>query len=258
MSTVVVQDARAYLGGYNLSGYANEMHLELNPDMLDQTRFGTSRTRDFKPGLQAVKASLKGYTEFTYPLGSPSSDLLNSLDAIKFAYIGAAIDVFSCSAMSAAAAEGDVAYTMNHVVGKSDPIAGSIGQLAPFDIDLHATGIRPVRGVIAGVGSKTATGQTGVTFQPGLVATGQSLYAALHVYSQSGTTPTLAVIIESDDNSGFTTPTTRLTFSGVTTTLGAQWQSLAGPIATDTYFRAKWTIGGTVPVYGVFIVIGVL
>ena len=54
---------------------------------------------------------------------------------------------------------------------------------------------------------------------------------------------TLDVIVESDDNAGFTTPTTRITFTQVTTTPISYLSSLAGSV-TDTYWRMKWTISG--------------
>ena len=72
---------------------------------------------------------------------------------------------------------------------------------------------------------------------------GKSMYAALHVISVSGTSPTLDVIVQSDDNSGFTTPTNRITFSQ-TGAVGAEWGSVAGAV-TDDYWRVSYTIGGS-------------
>jgi hypothetical protein len=52
--------------------------------------------------------------------------------------------------------------------------------------------------------------------------------------------------VESDDNAGFTSATTRLTLTAMTAR-GGQWASLVGPVATDTYWRAAWTVSGTSP-----------
>ena len=80
---------------------------------------------------------------------------------------------------------------------------------------------------------------------------------ALHVLSVAGTsTPTLTVIVQSDDNAGFTTPTTRISFTAATA-VGAQWGSVAGAL-TDDYWRISYTISGTNPVFAFAVSAGVL
>ena len=87
--------------------------------------------------------------------------------------------------------------------------------------------------------SYTTAGFTG----DGVALTGpdaaQSLYAVIHVTAASGTD--LAVKIQSDDNSGFTTATDRVTFSTVSA-VSSQWSSVAGDLSTETH----WRVGATV------------
>jgi hypothetical protein len=51
----------------------------------------------------------------------------------------------------------------------------------------------------------------------------------------------LSVKVQSDDAVGFASPTDRLTFSAATQA-GYQWLDLGGAIASDSYWRASWTL----------------
>jgi hypothetical protein len=250
MAVLAVTDAKIYIGGYNFSGYANEIGLSVVPDLLNSTTFGTG-TKKNTPGLNDMSGQIKGFLDYA------DIDVLVpgvSLDSITFGRIGASAAVFSCAPEGNA--EGDVAYGMPAVTGKITPLGGSVGQLLPWEFDVKANGVRLFRGFVAAVGSKTANGNTTVGFNLGAVGALQRLYANLHVVSAAGTTPTLNVIVESDDNSGFTTPTTRLTFAQVTTTVSAEHKSLLGPI-TDNWYRMKWTLTGAGATYYVFGVIAI-
>lgn len=67
----------------------------------------------------------------------------------------------------------------------------------------------------------------------------------LHVVGASGTTPSLTVEIESDEDNTFASAATVGTFSAATA-VGAQTLIVPGA-ETDTWYRATWTISGTSP-----------
>jgi hypothetical protein len=94
---------------------------------------------------------------------------------------------------------------------------------------------------------RTADG-TGPALTLGAVPAGKRLYAALHVLSASGTTPSLTARIESaaTGDAGFTSPTTRLTFAAAAAP-GGQILRTTGDAITDTRWRLAWTITGTTP-----------
>ena len=101
----------------------------------------------------------------------------------------------------------------------------------------------------------TATGN-GTSQQLGAVTSAQKVYAAIHIWSISGTsTPTITVKIQSDDNSSFTSATDRITFTAATA-IGSQYKATAGAI-TDTYWRANYTITGTNPIFAIAISCGI-
>lgn len=256
MGLIVLTDAKVYVGGYNLSGYSNEAHVTQNPVMLDATVFGLG-TKKNTPGLYDFKADVAGFMDYTYPMGAAPLDQLNSFNSALFAKIltNGTPDIASYAALGNA--EGDIAFTMQAVNSKFDPLSGAVGTLVPYKLELNAAGLPLVRGVVQGVGLKTVTGGSAAGIQLGAVSATQKLYAGLHVVGASGTTPTLNVTVRSAAASNMASPTTRLTFPQFTTSVGASWQSVAGAWA-DTYYDVRWTIAGTSPNYTVFVVVGIL
>ena len=61
--------------------------------------------------------------------------------------------------------------------------------------------------------------------------------------------------LQSDDNSSFTSPTDRITFTGITA-IGADFQSVAGAI-TDTHWRLNYTVSGTNPSFNIHATVGI-
>jgi len=137
---------------------------------------------------------------------------------------------------------GDPAWFSRGIATNYAPMSASIGD--------------PVKGPISGVfdtvfvrgqvahpkAARTATGTGTALTLTGPTAT-QSLYAALHVTAYSGIT-NVVFKIQSDDNSGFTSATDRITFSTVTG-VTSQFTSVAGNFSTETHHRITWTVTGS-------------
>jgi hypothetical protein len=67
----------------------------------------------------------------------------------------------------------------------------------------------------------------------------------------------LAVAIQSDDLVGFGSPTTRLTLSTATATTN-RWQvGVISGAVSDSWWRVSHTLGGTSPVWGYTVVVGI-
>jgi hypothetical protein len=115
-----------------------------------------------------------------------------------------------------------------------------------------------IDGAPPGSASRTAS-SVGTGRELGAVTATQRAYAALHVLSVSGTSPTLDVIVQSDDNGSFTTPTSRITFSQANATANRQqFSSVAGAI-TDTHWRVSYTIGGSgTPTFAFAVTVGIV
>lgn len=228
MTILAFTNGRVYAGGVDLSGSANQAMMELTATELDASSI--SDTWDVT-ALGRKKAAFES-TSF-FEAGAGLSDSL-------FDSFGAANTVIT---LLPDGDDGGVGYSVQALPVKHT-VSGTAGELMTVETSARGDITRAIRGTImhSDVTSRTATG-TGTVRLLGAVSSTARVYSALHVLAVSGTNPTLDVTIESDDASNFPSATTRLTHTQKTA-IGANWQSAAGAI-TDTYWRVKYTIGGT-------------
>lgn len=233
MGSFALVNASIYLGGVDLSTDHNQIVVDAEAEELDATTFQGGGWRTFKKGLR--KASITGGGFINSPSGSDPNlwtNLLSSSDLV--------------STVAQDFAVTSVAYFGRMQQSKLS-LFGEVGQLAPFNWNASSRGLEGlVRGQILHPASTTVTTSGSGSFAPDLssVAAAQKLYAAVHVFTATGTT--LDVKIQSDDNEQFSSATDRITFTQVTTTATAMFSSVAGAI-TDSYWRAQWTVVGTGP-----------
>jgi hypothetical protein len=152
---------------------------------------------------------------------------------------------------------GSVGYTMKSLSSSYVPVTGQPGELAMASLSGSSSG--PIaRGVMLASDTSTVS-SSGVTtaVQFGALSSGQTMYVGLHVVTASGTSPTLDVVIQSDDSAGFASPTGRLTLTQATaSTNRTQAGAIAGAVADD-WWRVSYTIGGTTPVFAFAVVVGI-
>ncbi len=108
---------------------------------------------------------------------------------------------------------------------------GNVGQRAEWTAEARVASASWTDGNIMATGAKTTT-FNGVARQLGALSATQKLYAIL--FATAKTTFTSAVFkVQSDDNSGFTTPTDRITFTTVTGLTSEMPAAVAGVVADD-------------------------
>lgn len=236
----MLTDVRAYVGGLDATGVSNVVTLDGAAVDLDKTTYGSSGWMERQGGLKSHKIGIAGFYAAGAVAGLDQQDDRMWADLIG----GQSVPVTLCGTSGAVGAPCYVGKTLN--VGYK--LLGKVGDLAPFQLDTESDGPLGDGMMLHPQGTaRTTTGSgTGVQY-PALVA-GQKMWMALHALSITGTTPTLSVVVQSDTSNAFAAPTTRATFTGVTTTTGGQILAVAGPI-TDTWWRVTWTIGGTTPSY---------
>lgn len=224
-------DVRTLVGAADLTGATNKVSLELDVDPLDKTTFASGGARARVGGLLDTMIGLDGF----WAAGEeqqPDDALMTGL--------GTLIPVSMWPELGSL---GSPCYVAQVLECDYKP-GGEVGKLLGFSAGLK--GNRPtVRGTtLHPIGTPRTTSGTATGYQLGALAAADYLYVNLHVLGVTAVsgTPTLTIIIESDDNSGFTTPTTRSTFTTVSA-IGAQTARIAGAV-TDTWWRAKWTIAG--------------
>ena len=236
---ILLDDAKIWLGGVDLTGSANSVELSAAKAELTNGRFGDAG-EVFHPGLEQVVANVGGF--FSAGAGEPDPTIYNRWNSST----GHALTVAPPNAPGAVAgAEGNVAYT---VVGRpfSYNISGAHGQLLPYQMTAKpASTFRLYRQKIISEKQSFATTATagltdvGAAHNVGAVATGQELNATLHAFSHTGAAFTITV--ESDNASGFASATTRVTFSSVATDGITETKKVSGAI-TDNWYRTRYVV----------------
>ena len=236
MSSEIITSQLVLWDGYDLTTRLNRVVLDVNVDALDDTTLGCTN-RSNAPGARTVTAQIEGIFDTT------------DYDAALANTIAGSDKLISLCRTSA---EGALAYFLNAVHASYDPVKGSHGELAGFS----AGGVNRThplcRGTLLFNQSALASSGNGTGQQLGAVASTQTLYAGLHVTAVDDPADTLDVVLQSDDNSGFTSATNRITFTQKSA-IGSEFKTLVGPV-TDDWWRANYTISGSTPAFAAALV----
>jgi hypothetical protein len=238
MGKQVFLDCRAFVSGADLSGDLNRIEIGEEWEAKKTTNFRSGGAEENIAGLGSVGIEGAGQWE-AGNLGLPDDSFWGNRRVIEPWTVGptGASDL----------APGNLMY-LTSALRTSMKLGDSVGEVAPWEAS--AVGSAPlVRGlsVHASGTPRTASGNgTTVDFTAGPTA-GQFVYANLHLISIAAGGGSITVAVQSDDNAGFTTPTTRGTFTA-RTTLGGEALKIANPGSGERYWRVTWTItGGTSP-----------
>lgn len=245
MSIQYWQDMSILVGGLELAGHGKDVQLQTTVAALDATNYQSEGWTEVIGGNKSATINLSLMQDVA----------AGSVDDTAWSLLGVADTPHSLCTPSA---DGSLAYLWRGIPLSYSPTMSPVGDLAMTQV----TGRSSTGGVVRGQllhpasASRTSSG-SGTGRQLGAVASGKSLYAALHVLSATGTTPSLTVKVQSDDNGSFTSATDRITFTAATTGNTSQWSSVAGAI-TDDYWRITYTISGTGPAFAFAVTAGVL
>ena len=244
MATELFQP-KIWYDAYDVTGDMNQSALGLDAEALDETTFADS-TRTHKGGLKVISFDTAGLFQ-----AGAAPDLI---DTVAQNNIGTTFPI--SVGPTGSGADGQIAYLFKALASSYQPFGSGIGELLAINLSVAGAG-NLVRGTIMlNSTALTATGN-GTARQLGAVLAGEKVYASLHVLTVSGTSPTLDVTIDSDDNSGMTTATTQLTFTQATGVTSEGPLTAAGAI-TDDWWRVEYAITGTTPSFDAVVVIGIL
>lgn len=239
---VLLTDIRIWNGGYALEGSQNKVSFTLSNAPLPCNVFGDTVEANY-PGRVQPQFNASGYySASTLANGEPDPVLFARLHSDATSW-----PVTLCppnAPAAAAGADGNLAYTMTGAEFEY-AVSGAHGELLPYTMrKLPRSGGAVVRGTVLLPRSTYSATTTGTGRQLGVLASTHQLVTVLHVFAINGGSWVLTV--ESDDNSGFTSATTRQTFTAVTSAPNRAVVMTAGPIATDDYWRVVLTkTGGT-------------
>lgn len=242
MGKFVLLDARLFAPGADLSGASNKIELSSEIEDKETTNYRSAGWKEVIGGLGSAEISAEGQWE----AGDPSK-----VDDQSWSTLGGVGPYTVCPTDSVVGALAYITsgmradYNVGDAVGEVAPWTGTVKSSWPL-----------VRGQIAhppGT-ARTATG-AGTILNLGAIPAGKRLYAALHVLSVAGTTPSITVRIESGDAT-ISSPTTRLTF-GAATAPGGQIARGDGTAVADAYYRVAWTVTGTTPSFMFAVSLGI-
>ena len=228
MAEQVLTNGLILFEGLDLKTQVNQVIVDLSAEPLDRTDFGDT-TRKRVGGLKTAVISAAGFFGAAEP------------DSTLFSDLGGGDKLIT---VADTPTEGDISYFLRSLLDEYGPLQGSIGDLVGFSLAAGANIGDLIRGTIAHNNTQTATGNA-TGRQLGAISAVQSIFVGTHITAVSGGSPSLQVIIQSDDNSGFTTATDRITFSAASA-IGSQFASLAGAI-TDDWWRVRYVISGSTP-----------
>lgn len=234
MSKTILTNVRCFAVAVDLTGNSNKIELSSEVEDKDATNYGSEGWKEVMGGLASAEISGEGQWE----AGDPSK-----VDDGSWSQLGG-VGPWSISANNSATV-GSLAY-FTSALRSNYTLLDTVGEIAPW-AGTAKSSWPLVRGQFAhppGT-ARTATG-TGTGLEVGAVPADARLYAALHVLSVSGTTPSLTARVESSVDNTFASPTTRLTFAAATA-VGGQALRTDGSAITDTWWRVAWTVTGTTP-----------
>lgn len=245
MGTLSWTDVEVLAGPYRLTGRSNMVDFELQSTQLDVTNFDSDGWTESIGGLARMASSVDGH----YDADALETGAL-TLDSQLFSELaGAQLPL----TIAPTKADGSTAYVAGTKRG-SLKVFGQIGDVAPFSSDMWGDGLVGRGNLLHPANTTETAGGTGTGRQLGAAVSGQSVLVGIHVTALSGTSPSLDITVESDDNSGFTTAATVHNTGAITTPTGTL-VVVGGPV-TDDWYRVTWTLGGTSPVARFAVAVG--
>lgn len=230
----VLRSAEAFIGTFDVSGEVVGFTPTVGGEVLEFVPFkapdgveGVRKEGSIVMDTAAVEGVMRSGDPFEYLFGR---SLLKTPAAMHLRVLS-----------SAAIVEGDWSVLFNAVSGMPQVVARK-GDLIRWSCDFEMDGPLVVGRVLAR-GQKTASGNS-TGWQMGAVSDGQGIHGLFQVPKGLAVAGTIDMIIESDDNSGFTSPVTRMTFAQVAAPAAGSFQWLSTYVAggiTDDFWRAKWT-----------------
>lgn len=242
MSKQVFTKCGVYSAGYNLTGYTNSVEVSMARDAVEVTAFGDT-TRNYIPGLKANTISATAQFE------------AQLVDAVANASLGASGEDVVMTAPNPTA--GQRAYILSALLTQYTPGA-AVGDVLEANFS-WGTRDDLVAGYLQNTPTTALTASgNGAAVQLGALSATQELWAAVTTLGvPSGTSPTLDVIVQSDDNGSMTSATTRGTFTQIVGARTHEIIRVSGAVADD-YWRLSWTAGGTTPSFPVALAFGIV
>jgi len=245
MAVHVLKNTKIYIDGVDLSGRMNSVTLNYTAELKDKTVFGSSYRKRLM-GLFSVEMSGQGF----YDASSAYSG-----DKILWDDVGSTDQITSIVAEGTAL--GNIVYSAQKLSNEYTP-SYQIGEIASISFACYGQGalIRQRTMQIGNLSTATSFTVRNLGYRPPLKA----LYGTMHVTrgcSSGG--DRLVVKVQTASSSGFSSPTTAMKFTALTTASGhtAQWKSTASSTAHQWYRIRINSSGGAGAIIGGIVTLGI-
>ncbi len=215
MAEVVLKDLKLLWGSYDFASQFQSTKFSLNQETPGTSAFGDSTRVVAGGGLWTANWSGSGKIEYGTGTVDEQFGALSSADKL----VSIAPEGLTLT---------NTSYSLDTLQSSFSPIQGSVGDILIFNIEAMARG-PAYRGELNMTGTKSGV-ETGTGIQIGAPSATQICFVAAHVTAFTGTDCT--VKLQSDDNSGMSSATDRVTLTQFTG-IGSEVGTVAGSIADD-------------------------
>jgi hypothetical protein len=244
MAVTAITGAQIAAGSLLLSSNMDTADFSVTADTPEVTVFASGGFKQYTLGLKDLNVSLDGFND--YAVGAYDEwERANAWTEQIYTVAPLGGTVQNVAAFTKALVKDQVA--INAKVGDPSRVAMTVmGRATPL---VQGQVTQPTTSTVTVTGNSTSV-------NVGAVSSTQTIYAAIHVISVTGTTPSLTCQLASSTTSGGAF-TVRGSAGSALTTASSQWLSAAGPF-TDTWWRLNFTVSGTLPVFTVLASIGIV
>lgn len=222
MSKMIMKTARCYVGGFDFSGDLNKMDLAVTVEVKDSTNF-----------LSKGKEKVPGYLDYKLTYGG----LVNTGNSEKNLFEKIALENVPFALIPSAGQVGDLAYFGKTTYVEYRP-GGQVGEMFGFDLNAEGQG-DIIRGTVLLNGEMAASGSTGA-INLGPVPAGKQVYAALQVFSVTGSSTNATFKISSAATADGTFAD-RVVFPTIGASGGWWAAPVAGPV-TEPFWRVDYAL----------------
>lgn len=233
MSAFVSTSNQILVGALDATSVLNKLTFgPLKLATQDATTFADGGFTVTKPSLFSGEASLEGFQD--YATSAISVTLTPST-------LGSQYPITVVPNPTGTVTAGDACHMARGFITEL-PRDFTVGQMAGGQLKV-AYDTRFPFGYVAHPSAARTTDANGTAVALVGPTAAQKLVVALHVTAYSGLT-NVVFKIQSDDNSGFSSATDRITFATVSGTT-SEWATVAGDFSTETHHRITWTVTGS-------------
>ena len=236
------KDTQLYIDQYDFSGVALNATVTSNREVADVTAFADT-------DMTYVFGKMGGTIDITglWSAASPAWD--------SFLFNDLGTDGVNVSVWPEGAAAGKRGWAAE-CSGVSQPFTANTGDFITADVSYQAESALVYARSYIQQTTGTTPSDNSASYQDGAITASQIGVGFLQVFSAGGSSPTLDIKIQSDNGSGMSSPTDRITFTRAT---GAtvERKTVAGAI-TDDWYRVTITAGGSSPAFAYIVAFGIV